>query len=372
MRITDVTVRRFEVAFAVPDIAIGHETLVVEVRTDEGVSGLGFLYVEVGQHGTTGDLSAALIRRNYRNLLLGQNPLHTEELWRRIHRSTWRPVRGAFGLHCLCAVDMALWDLKGKYFNVPVCDLLGGRRERIPTYCTAGFHMPPDKLGEAAAKRVSAGHRAIKIRASYPAVSPKEATARVRSVREAIGPEVKLMVDVNGTWDSETAIRQLKDWEPYDVYWLEEPVPLDDIPGYVRVRKRAGRTHIAGGENHAGLHEFRQLIDQGAIDIAQPNHLATGGLTDWLKINAYAAARGVPVSPWQIPEINTHTAAAFPNVMWIEYVAPRSELQRKTVFKSPVFEEEKTDEGVFLKTPLLPGFGLVVDEEAAARILIRE
>lgn len=372
MKITDVTVKRYDVKLSVPDLSVGRETLIVEVQCDEGVSGLGFLYVNIGTHGTTGDLSATFIRRNLRSLLVGQNPLHTEALWRRLHDATWRSARGRFGRHCMSALDMALWDLKGKMFKAPVCDLLGGRRERIRTYCTCGFHLPPDKLGEAAAKIAKAGHRAMKIRASYPAVSLKEATARVKSVREAVGPDVKLMVDVNGTWDAETAIQQPKAWEPYDVYWLEEPVPVEDIPGYARVKKRAGRTNIAGDENHAGVYEFRQLIEQGGIDIAQPNHLTTGGLTDWLKINSFAAAHGVPVSPWQFPEINTHTAAAFPNVMWIEYVAPRSELSGKELFKRPLFEEEKTDEGVFLKTPLEPGFGFVVDEEAAQKLLIRE
>jgi L-alanine-DL-glutamate epimerase-like enolase superfamily enzyme len=372
MKITDVTVRRYNINLAVPDLSVGRETLVVEVHSDEGVSGLGFLYSNIARHGTAGDLLAQLIRRNYRNLLLGQNPLLIEELWRRLFQSTWRQVRGRFGLQALAAVDMALWDLKGKHFKVPVCDLLGGRRERIPTYCTCGFHLPPDKLGEAAAKLAQHGHKAMKIRASSPAVTLKEATARVRAVREAVGPDVRIMVDVNGTWDAETAIRQLKAWQPYDVFWLEEPVPVEDIPGYVRVRQHAGSTNIAGGENHAGLYDFRQLIDQGAVDIAQPNHLATGGLTDWLKVNAYAAARGVPVSPWQLAELNTHTASAFPNVMWIEYVAPRSELHGEQIFKSPVFEEEKTEEGVFLKPCLKPGFGFELDEAVADKILIRE
>jgi D-arabinonate dehydratase len=372
VKITDVKVSRHDVAVAVPDLSVGRETIVVQVMTDEGQTGLGFVYANIAQHGTAGDLLARYIRRNLRALLLGKNPLHTEALWRLMHDATWRQVRGRFGRMCLCAVDMALWDLKGKIAGVPVCDLLGGRRERIPTYCTAGFHMAPDKLGESAARLAEHGHKAMKIRASSPAVTLKEATARVRAVREAVGPDVKIMVDVNGTWTTDIAIQQLKAWEPYDVYWLEEPVPVDDIAGYVKVRSHAGSTRIAGGENHAGLAEFRPLIDQGAVDIAQPSHLATGGLTDWLKVNAYAAARGVPVSPWQFPEINTHTAAAFPNVMWIEYVAPRSELEGKHIFKSPVFEEEITGDGVFLKTPLLPGFGFALDEEAAERIRIRE
>jgi L-alanine-DL-glutamate epimerase-like enolase superfamily enzyme len=371
MKITDLSVQRYDVKLAVPDLSVGRETLVVQVHTDEGVSGTGFMFVNVSRYGTTGDLSATLLRRQYREVLLGQNPLRTEDLWRRLYQSSWRTVRGRFGLHALSAVDIALWDLKGRFFNVPVCDLLGGRRERIPTYCTSGFHMSPEKLGEAVERIAQAGHRAVKIRASYPAVSLKEATARVRCVREAVGPDVKLMVDVNGTWNAQTAIEQLKAWEPYDVYWLEEPVPLEDIPGYVRVRRRAGHTLIAGGENHAGVFEFRQLIEQGAIDVAQPNVSVTGGLTDWLRVNSYAAAHGVPVSPWQLPEINLHTAAAFANVMWIEYVAPKSELHGEQLFKLPLFQEERTDEGVFLLAPELPGFGLALDEAAAERLLIR-
>ena len=101
------------------------------------------------------------------------------------------------------------------------------------------------------------GHTALKIRGSATYVSLDEATERVKHVREAIGPNVKLMVDVNGTWDVDTAIQQLKRWERYDVYWLEEPVPPDDIPGYVRIRQRAGRTYIVGGEQHVGVPEFR-------------------------------------------------------------------------------------------------------------------
>ena len=372
MKITELTVRRYNAGVAVPDLSTGRETLVVEIRTDEGHSGLGFVYANIQAHGTSGDLLARYIGVNLRHLVLGKNPWHTEDLWRTMHQATWRQVRGRFGMMCLSAVDIALWDLKGKMAGVPVCDLLGGRgRTSIPTYCTAGFHQEPDKLGASAAKLVKHGHRAMKIRASFPATSLKDAVARVRAVREAVGPDVKIMVDVNGTWSTDIAIQQLRAWEPFNVYWLEEPVPVDDYDGYGKVKSKAGHTRIVGGENHMGLAEFRRLIDNGCVDIAQPSHLATGGLTDWLKVNAYAAARGVPVSPWQFPEINTHTAAVFPNVMWIEYVAPKSELEGHSLFKSPAFEEEITPEGVFLKVPASPGFGFALDEEVAARTLIR-
>src|SRR3546814_10824095 len=104
-----------------------------------------------------------------------------------------------------------------------------------------------------AAADVARGHRALKIRGTRSFVTPAEATERVRLVRAAIGPDVRLMVDVNGSWDVDTAVQQLKAWEPYDVYWLEEPVPPHDIAGYRRVRERSGGTYIVGGEQHVGL-----------------------------------------------------------------------------------------------------------------------
>jgi L-alanine-DL-glutamate epimerase-like enolase superfamily enzyme len=117
--------------------------------------------------------------------------------------------------------------------------LFGDTRERVPTYVNCAHHLPPDELAAKAASYVAAGHRALKIRGSKSYVTTDVATARVKAVREAIGPDIKLMVDVNGTWDVATAIHQLKVWEPYDVYWLEEPVPPHDIAGYARVKARA-------------------------------------------------------------------------------------------------------------------------------------
>jgi L-alanine-DL-glutamate epimerase-like enolase superfamily enzyme len=193
-----------------------------------------------------------------------------------------------------------------------VSALVGGRRGRVATYANCAHHLPPDKLAEKAAGYVKQGHTALKIRGSATYVSLHEATERVKHVREAIGPDVKLMVDVNGTWDVDTAIQQLKRWERYDVYWLEEPVPPDDIPGYVRVRQRAGRTYIVGGEQHVGVMEFRQLIEQGAVDIVQPNAAITGGITDWLRIHALATLSSVPVSPWNLQMVHIHLAAGSP------------------------------------------------------------
>ena len=367
MKITDVTVKRYTARRESGDYSGGIQ--IVEVHTDTSVTGMGF--VSAGPQSS--DIVAMLIRRNLKAIVMGQNPVLTDDLWRRMHAEAI-PRRGGEGVvrAAMAAVDFALWDIKGKLLNAPVSALLGGARPRIPTYANCAHGLPPDTLAAKAAEYVKQGHRALKIRGSF--VSVEEAFQRVKHVRAAIGPDVKLMVDVNGTWDVDTAIQQLRRWEPYDVYWLEEPVPPDDIPGYVRVRERAGRTLIVGGEQHVGVMEFRQLVERGAVDIVQPNAAVTGGITDWLRIHALATLASVPVSPWNLQMIHTHLAAGLPNVKWIEYFMadnPLLEFQSR-LFRGPVLREERTADGVFLVPPDAPGLGLVLDDDVAAAALVKE
>jgi len=368
VKITDVTVKRYSASRQPRTDPGGIQ--IVEVHTDAGVTGRGF----VSAASATSDIVATLLRRNLKTAVVGENPLLTEDLWRRMYEAV--PRRGGDGIvrTCIAAVDFALWDIKGKRLNAPVSALFGGRRARIATYANCAHHLPPEELAAKAAEYVKRGHTALKIRGSATYVSLREATERVRHVRAAIGPDVKLMVDVNGTWDVDTAIQQLKRWEPYDVYWLEEPVPPDDIPGYVRVRRRAGRTYIAGGEQHVGVPEFRQLIEQGAVDIVQPNAAITGGITDWLRIHALATLASVPVSPWNLQMVHIHLAAGLPNVKWIEYFMadnPLLEFQSR-LFKGPVLREEATEGGIFLVPPDAPGLGLELDEAVATASLVPE
>ncbi len=369
MKITDVTVRRYS-ASREPRADPGG-IQIVEVHTDAGVTGTGFLSAGAA----SSDIAASLIRRNLKAVVLGEDPLLTDDLWRRM-RDEAIPRRGGEGIvrTCMAAVDFALWDIKGKRLGAPVSALLGGRRHRVATYANCAHHLPPDKLAEKALSYVKRGHTALKIRGSATYVSLREATERVKHVREAVGPDVKLMVDVNGTWDVDTAIQQLKRWERYDVYWLEEPVPPDDIPGYVRIRERAGRTYIAGGEQHVGVMEFRQLIEQRAVDIVQPNAAITGGITDWLRIHALATLNSVPVSPWNLQMVHVHLAAGLPNVKWIEYFMPDNPLLefQSRLFTGPVLREEVTEDGVFLVPPDAPGLGLTLDDAVAAASLVPE
>jgi L-rhamnonate dehydratase len=377
MKITDVTVKRYQSKKEVMDFAVGSEILIVDVHTDEGMVGRGFTRARMTAHGPTGDIAAILIRRNLRNMIVGENPLLTEQLWNRMYGGyggVSRLGRRGLVLGCLAAIDFALWDLKGKVLGVPVCDLLGGRRERIPTYANTAHQLSADDLAEQAERYVKEGHRAVKIRGSLTAVSVTEATERVRAVREAVGTDVKLMVDVNGTWDVDTAIQQLKKWQPYDVYWLEEPVPPEDIEGYALVKQRSGQTYVVGGEQHAGLLEFKALMDRKAVDIIQPDAHTVGGITQWLKIADIARGYNIPISPHALQVVHIHLAAAFSDIMWIEYFLadnPLHELSNR-LFKKPKIRDIKTDEGVFLLPPEEPGLGIELDEVVADQALVRE
>jgi D-arabinonate dehydratase len=367
MKVTGVDVERYR------DPGAGEyagEILVTRVRTDRGVEGAGF----VSAPATAADLYAQVLTRVLAPAITGEDPRLTDALWTRMHQTL--PRRGGDGLVrlCIAALDFALWDIKGRALGVPVSTLLGNHRQRIPTYANCAHQMPPEALAERAAQYVANGHRALKIRGTRTYVTLAEATERVRAVREAVGADVKIMVDVNGTWDADTAIDQLKAWEPYDVYWLEEPVPPGDIPGYCRVRERAGGTYVVGGEQHVGLLEFRSLIEEGAVDIVQPNAAITGGITDWLRIHALATAFNVPVSPWDLQVVHLHMAAGLPNVKWIEYFMPDNALLefQTRLFTGPATREEVTAEGVFLLAPEVPGLGLELDPAIAERARVRD
>lgn len=363
MKITDLTVRRYRGAGTNPYSA---EMVVVEMSTDAGITGMGFANAPPRM----GSIIAQFVENVFLPAALDADPRLTNDLWRRLQSETL-PRRGGDGIarYALAAVDMACWDIRGKAADQPVSGLLGGHRRLVPTYANCAHHMAPDALAERAASYVTLGHRALKIRGTRGYVTPREATDRVRAVREAIGPDVKLMVDVNGTWDVDTAIQQLKAWEPYDVYWLEEPVPPHDIAGYARVRARAGSTYIVGGEQNVGLAEFRALVEQGGVDMVQPNVMITGGITDWLRIHAYATAMNVPVSPWNLQNVHIHLAAGLPNVRWIEYfMADNALLEFQTqLFAGAPFEEEVTEDGVHVVAPSGPGLGLALDPEVAER-----
>ncbi len=363
MKITDLRVVQYRRPASAGGTDYSAEIQIVEIETSSGLTGVGF----ASAPSKTGAIITQMINGLLKPKLMGQNPHLTDAIWQSLYWDA-APRRGGDGLMrvAIAAVDFALWDLKGKAAGVPVAQLLGHTRDEIATYANCAHHMAPEELAQRAGGYVAAGHKALKIRGSRTFVTLAEATDRVRHVRAAIGDDVRLMVDVNGTWDVDTAVQQLKAWEPYNVYWLEEPVPPSDIAGYARVRARAGNTYIVGGEQNVGLTEFDALINTG-VDIVQPNAMVAGGITPWLAIHGLATARSVPVSPWNLQLVHLHMAAGLANVQWIEYfMADNALLAFQGELFANTIEETVRADGIYLKAPTAPGLGLMLNADFAA------
>jgi len=287
--------------------------LLVEVETDTGLVGLG----EAAHFGGPLVSTATVIEQELRPHLLGQDPRETERLWELMHRRAYKHARGGIVIAAISGVDIALWDLRGKLAGMPLWRLLGGYRRRVPAYATGGFYAEGKGVPELADEMRAYcrhGFRAVKLKVGRNSgiegsplramadrgvceVSLAEDLARVRAVREAIGPDVRLMVDANGAWDVPTAVRMGRLLEELDVYWFEEPVWPDDLAGSAEVASKVA-IPIAGYETCSyGTVSFRDYIAARAVHFVQPDVAWAGGLTETLKIAHLAQAANLPLAP---------------------------------------------------------------------------
>lgn len=375
MKITDVKASRYVETLDLADFGQGLEIIVTEVETDEAITGTGFTITALTRAGSLGEVYLSLINGVFRNRIVGMDALASEEVWRRLFRYISHWGRRGLMLHCLSMIDIALWDIRARKAGMPLWQFLGGPiRPRIPCYANAAYNLPPDKLAERAADLVKMGFDAVKIRGAASVVSGEEATARVKLVREAIGDDVKLMVDVNGTWDAETAIRMLRRWEPYQVYWIEEPVHPDNILGLKRVHQSARQfgVAIATGEEHGGMYDFRQLILEDAVDIIQPDTTWMGGITEFIRVTHLAQAHDIRVSPHMFQNINNHLIASLPGTMWIEFFLVDNPMMGFPLRLFPKPREAVRARDGMLDLTAAPGLGLEMDPEVAERCRVPE
>ncbi len=263
-----------------------------EIETDEGVTGLG---------GPTTADQAFIIRHQLAPLLIGHDPLATERIWDRLYRSMVHGRKGT-PMMALSVVDCALWDLKGKWAGVPVYRLLGGPvRDTIPAYASMlGYSLEPALVAQRAKAMVARGYRAMKWFFREGPTDGQAGIARnvelVRTLREAVGPDIDIMLDCWMSWDVPYTIEMARRLAPYEPRWLEEPVLPDKIPQYAEIR-RAVTTPIAGGEHEYTRWGLKVLMDAGAVDVLQPDIYWAGGISEMLKICALASAYDLPVIP---------------------------------------------------------------------------
>jgi L-alanine-DL-glutamate epimerase-like enolase superfamily enzyme len=326
--------------------------ILVRVETDEGLVGWG----ECFAYGVP--LAVCnVVDEGLAPLVTGHDPMQIEYLVQRMHQALMIWGRRGLGMFAVSGVELALWDLAGKARGVPVYELLGGLNQpRVRAYASLLRYSNPDDVARVAAKAVARGATAVKLhQVDLPSIA---------AAREAIGPDVELMVDTNCPWTVEEAIRMGRRLERFDLRWLEEPVwPPEDYAGLARVRS-AIRIPIACGENDATVFGFKAILDAGAADIVQPSITKVGGLAEMKKIATLAAASNVTLAPHSYyfgPGLaaTLHLIASTPGVPYVEF--PPGELAAP-LLATPI----RCVDG-FVGVPDAPGLGADPDPATLAR-----
>ncbi len=333
-------------------IVQGRSQCFVHVYTDRGLVGLGL------GGGTTA--AREVIERTLKPILLGQNALHIEKLWDEMFWAIRGVGRKGLAFSALSAVDIALWDLKAKYYETPLYQLLGPYTESVPVYGSGGWtHFSLDELVAEQCGYVERGMRAVKMKVGKDfGHSEREDVARLAAVREAVGPDVQIFIDANNGYYAKQAIRLARVFEEYDVGWFEEPVLADDIDGLAAVAK-AIDIPVATGEHEYTKYGFRDLIVRGGADIVQPDVGRVGGISEWMKVAHLAHAFNLPVAPHAYQLVHLHLACATPNLKIVECLGTVEAADR--IFYTS-FDEPRN--GVWSPDPHKHGLGLELDPSA--------
>jgi L-alanine-DL-glutamate epimerase-like enolase superfamily enzyme len=358
MKVTQVDVSVLRVPVDRPYVAGGRTVdgnwhVLARITTSEDVEGVGYIVYP------RPDLMQAIgqAARELGEHLIGMSVLEPEAAWDRLaRRGDWVGPGGM--LHCaLAPLDIAVWDAAGKTVGQPLHRMLGGFRDRLPTYASDGLwvSLSPAELAASAKRHVDSGFGAVKLRLGKEATAEAEAR-RVHAVREAVGPDVRIMVDAVESWSLARARRTGRVLQDAGIAWLEDPVHHYDVAGLAELRRQL-EVPIAAGEHLYHLHAFRQLLEAQAVDVVILDLARVGGVTPWRKIAALAQAHRVPVCGHVVPEIQVHLLSAVSNGHMVEYV-PRS----AGILKS-MPRVERGD----LVAPQGPGLGLELDEGAVGR-----
>ena len=342
------------------------QTAICVVETDAGIEGYG----EAFYFGGPSSIVALMMEQAFGPHLIGADPFDTSVLWDRLYNLMRDQGQKGVTISALSAIDIALWDIKGKALGLPVYKLLGGAyRTKAKAYAT-GLYEPQgvpsivDALVEEARGYKAQGFGGMKLKIGYDLATD---VRYVRAIREAIGPDLALMVDANHAYNAPEAIKLARALEPFDITWFEEPVPPEDIDGYVEIRRNTS-IPIAGGECEYTRYGFRELIHRRAVDVLQPDMCATGGFTEMRNIVAMASAANLPVIP-HVWGTNVGLAASlqfyaalpnfperrFPAEPWFEYDRSPNPL------RDGVSVEQFALEDGYLSIPDRSGLGITLN-----------
>jgi L-alanine-DL-glutamate epimerase-like enolase superfamily enzyme len=324
--------------------------VVAEARAG-GVTGLGYSYIDAA--------AAAVIRDLLAPAIAGVSAFAIPAA--RAAMSTAVRNHGRVGLVAcaISAVDVALWDLKAKLVGAPLAKLLGPARTSVPVYASGGFTSSTlDQLARELAGYAAAGHRRVKIKIGR---DPSGDVERVRVAREAIGPDVELMVDANGAYDRKQALRLGHEFARYGVVYFEEPVSADDLAGLHLLRDQLPMS-IAAGEYGYDPTYFRRMLDAEAVDILQADATRALGITGVLQADALCVAYQVPLSSHCAPAIHAHVDAAATRLVHLEYFRDHARMEA-LLFDGAL----PVTGGAIAFDPNRPGLGIALREQEARR-----
>jgi L-alanine-DL-glutamate epimerase-like enolase superfamily enzyme len=335
------------------------EFVTIRIDTDQGLHGVGLTFFGGA---IIGALKKAV--EDLGALTIGEDPMRIEAIGYKLRGlvADWAGPGGIFTL-ALSAIDMALWDIKGKALGQPLATLLGGLRDKVPTYASGALMrmFELDHVVKAAPRLVEKGFRQMKMQLALPGdTSPAKEVQRARLVREAIGPDIDLMCDINQRWSVHQAIDIGTRLEDVHFYWWEDVTTHDDFQGLARIAD-ALATPVAGGEYVYGIAPFRQMLEARSVDIVMIDLLRVGGISSWMKVAGMAEAFNLPVVSHLLPEIHVHLVAAAPNGLTVEYM-PWSQY---------LFEEFPQPVNGVLSVPTKPGLGLEFDRKVFEKYAVK-
>jgi D-arabinonate dehydratase len=369
LRIVRASVKRVRIPLPAPvsfSVKTLHhrENLLVEIETEDGSIGTGFCLQDASAAAAKAALTDELLP-----LIVGRDANQIRGLWEIMFRQSVRSGRRGSLLHALSAVDIALWDRLARSRDLPLHVLLGGCRDSAPCYASGGYYHEGESLArleEEIRGYVEQGYEAVKIKVGR--LSTREEIERVRLVRDIIGPDRALMVDANQAYRTVEPCAELcRKIEPYDIAWFEEPFAVDEVESFIRLRQRTS-IPLATGEVEATRWAFKELMHRGAVDVVQPDATVCGGITEWLRIEAFASAWGVPVAPHYHWDLHVQLACASPQVSYLEKFEGTDVKNFDLILQRPL----QVGPGGELAVPEGPGHAVEFDPDAVARYLMDE
>ena len=324
---------------------------IVQLTTDQGLTGFGVTYNEVG-----GEATQVMIEKNIAPRIIGRSPFETEVIWQDLSQYLRGVGRKGLTYCAVSAVDIALWDLKGKILNLPLFRLMGGNKTRIPVYASGGWTSYEDgQLVEEMKGFVSQGYKMIKFKVGVEGGNNiQRDVKRVAMVREAVGDEIGIMLDANNCWDSATGVRFANMVKEYNIMFLEEPTFADDIPGLKRYKKGTDLP-LATGEHEYTKYGCRDLILSETADIVQMDFTRAGGFTEALKVAALIQAWNLKFAPHAMENIHIHLLSAVQNSLFLERLLLFEDLTSMTYKDCPLPKDG------YMEIPELPGLGLTLN-----------